>query len=39
MASEQDLSMARRAYLTGIRRRERFIKAMRYIILIALIVL
>ena len=39
MASEQDLSMARRAYLNGIRRRERFIKAMRYIILIALIVL
>lgn len=39
MASEQDLSMARRAYLSGIRRRERFIKAMRYIILIALIVL
>lgn len=38
MASEQGLSSARRAYLSDIRRRERFIKAMRYTILIVLIV-
>lgn len=37
MASEQPLSPARKAYLTGIQRRERFITVMRYVILIVFI--
>lgn len=37
MASEPTLSPARKSYLAGIRRRERFITCMRYAILVALI--
>lgn len=37
MASEPVLSPARKSYLAGIRRRERFITCMRYAILVALI--
>lgn len=37
MASEPVLSPARKSYLAGVRRRERFITCMRYAILVALI--
>lgn len=37
MASESTLSPARKSYLAGVRRRERFITCMRYAILVALI--
>ena len=39
MASEPVLSPARKSYLAGVRRRERFITCMRYAILVALICL